>query len=121
MGQYNEILQYYDGVINLTYTGGTPYNDANSTPRKTEIVFLCDRTAGAGNPTFLKEATDNHTYLFEWRTVYACPGAPMECAVTDETSGKQYDLSRYGGQSHVCDITSVISVLASIPYFDLYF
>ncbi|XP_052808547.1 cation-independent mannose-6-phosphate receptor-like isoform X2 [Mya arenaria] len=92
-GQFTQQLTYYDGMINLTYTGGTPYHDTDKTPRQSEINFLCDRNAGMGNPKFLVEAASNHSYLFEWRTAFACPGTPMECVVEDKVSGTQYDLS----------------------------
>lgn len=84
-------LEYFDGVLNLTYTGGESYNDLNHTPRQAEIAFLCDMAAGEGSPKFLIE--QSYTYAFEWRTKYACPSLPVECAVTDEKTHKQYDLS----------------------------
>ncbi|XP_052242423.1 cation-independent mannose-6-phosphate receptor-like [Dreissena polymorpha] len=93
LGQFTATLNYYDGMINLTYVGGSPYNDPSSTPRKSEIAFLCDRDAGVGTPKFVTEAASNHTYVFEWRTSYACPGIPMECVITDSNSGAEYDLS----------------------------
>ena len=93
-GQFNQYLNYYDGLVNLTYAGGSLYHDDAKTPRKSAIVFKCDPEAGEGTPKFVDEAASNHTYLFEWSTRYACPGAPMECALTDEKSGKQYDLSK---------------------------
>lgn len=93
-GQWNEYLNYFDGVVNLTYSGGTPYGDTNHTPRKSAIVFTCDPEAGDGTPKFVDEAQSEHSYLFEWRTRHACPSAPMECALVDEKTGNQYDLSR---------------------------
>ncbi|KAL8573519.1 hypothetical protein ACOMHN_047790 [Nucella lapillus] len=89
-GTPNQNLEYFNGVLNLTYTDGEPYHDDNSTPRKTEIVFVCDMEAGAGHPEFLVE--QNQIYSFKWMTAYACPAQPIECVVQDE-SGKQYDLS----------------------------
>ncbi|GFR62204.1 cation-independent mannose-6-phosphate receptor-like protein, partial [Elysia marginata] len=84
-------LEYFDGVLNLTYTGGETYRDPNNTPRQAEIAFLCDMAAGVGTPKFLEEK--EFTYAFEWRTHYACPTMPVECAVTDEKTNTQYDLS----------------------------
>lgn len=94
-GQWNAYLNYFDGVVNLTYSGGTPYNDPDHTPRKSAIVFKCDPEAGEGTPKFVEEAASNHSYLFEWSTRYACPGAPMECALVDSNTKEEYDLSKY--------------------------
>ena len=85
-------LEYFDGVLNLTYTDGEAYRDPNHTLRQAEIAFLCDMTAKEGSPKFLEEK--EFTYAFEWRTQYACPTLPIECAITDEETHKQYDLSR---------------------------
>ena len=60
--------------------------------RTTEIAFLCDPKAGVGVPEFDHEA--NHTYNFRWFTALSCPRVPVECTVTDDKTGKQYDLSR---------------------------
>ncbi|XP_013094789.2 cation-independent mannose-6-phosphate receptor-like [Biomphalaria glabrata] len=84
-------LEYFDGVLNLTYTNGEKYNDKDNTPRSAEIAFVCDRSEDVGNPEFLEEK--DFTYAFLWRTSYACPLSPIECAVTDEESHNQYDLS----------------------------
>ncbi|GFN80696.1 cation-independent mannose-6-phosphate receptor-like protein, partial [Plakobranchus ocellatus] len=84
-------LEYFDGVLNLTYTDGEPYRDVNHTPRQAQIAFLCDLAVNVGSPKFLEEK--EFTYAFEWRTRYACPTLPVECAFTDEATHKQYDLS----------------------------
>ncbi|KAL3881276.1 hypothetical protein ACJMK2_027732 [Sinanodonta woodiana] len=92
LGQYNgTVLSYYDGMINLTYINGQRYHDANSTPRKAAIAFLCDPQAGVGNPKVLTES--NFTYSFVWYTKYACPTEPVECVFTDSKTKNQYDLS----------------------------
>ena len=93
IGQFSTKLSYFDGMINLTYTDGTPYNDAAATPRKSEITFICDQSAGKGTPTYLSEVTSGHYYGFEWRTAYACPTVQMECTATDGKSHQEYDLS----------------------------
>ncbi|BFZ10294.1 hypothetical protein BsWGS_13333 [Bradybaena similaris] len=85
------VLEYFDGVLNLTYTDGEPYNNAAHTKRMAEIAFICDMTVDRGRPEFLEER--NFTYAFLWRTSYACPTVPIECVVTDTTSHLQYDLS----------------------------
>ncbi|XP_034964504.2 cation-independent mannose-6-phosphate receptor isoform X1 [Zootoca vivipara] len=85
-------LSYYDGMIQLNYQNGTPYNNEKHMQRSTHITFLCDRGAGAGLPEY--QAEDNFTYNFRWYTQYACPEIPTECVVTDPQTMKQYDLSR---------------------------
>nr|2KVA_A Chain A, Cation-independent mannose-6-phosphate receptor [Bos taurus]2KVB_A Chain A, Cation-independent mannose-6-phosphate receptor [Bos taurus] len=71
LGRSNAKLSYYDGMIQLTYRDGTPYNNEKRTPRATLITFLCDRDAGVGFPEYQEE--DNSTYNFRWYTSYACP------------------------------------------------
>ncbi|XP_076467139.1 cation-independent mannose-6-phosphate receptor-like [Babylonia areolata] len=89
-GEPSQALEYFNGVLNLTYTDGDAYHDDAQTPRKTEIAFVCDMEAGAGHPEFLVE--EHQTYSFKWLTAYACPAQPIECVAQDE-NGKQYDLS----------------------------
>lgn len=52
LGALSSKLSYYDGMIQLTYKNGTPYNNENQTPRSTLITFLCDREAGIGQPEY---------------------------------------------------------------------
>ncbi|KAF5914863.1 hypothetical protein HPG69_010929 [Diceros bicornis minor] len=92
LGLSNAKLSYYDGMIQLNYRDGTPYNNEKHTPRATLITFLCDRDAGVGVPEYQEE--DNSTYNFRWYTRYACPEEPLECVVTDPSTLEQYDLSR---------------------------
>ncbi|KAM4866079.1 cation-independent mannose-6-phosphate receptor isoform 2-T3 [Thomomys bottae] len=91
LGLSNAKLSYYDGMIQLNYKDGTPYNNEKHTPRSTLITFLCDRDAGVGFPEYQEE--DNSTYNFRWYTSYACPEEPLECVVTDPSTMEQYDLS----------------------------
>ncbi|KAF7662089.1 hypothetical protein LDENG_00246530 [Lucifuga dentata] len=91
LGESNSHLSYYDGLIQLSYSHGSPYNDEKHTSRSTLISFLCDPEAGAGKPEFQVE--DNYTYNFRWYTSYACPERPHECLVTDPNTLDQYDLS----------------------------
>ncbi|XP_068088128.1 cation-independent mannose-6-phosphate receptor [Hyperolius riggenbachi] len=84
-------LSYYDGMIQLSYTDGTPYGDEKRTPRSSLITFLCDKDADVGQPDYQKE--DNYTYNFKWYTKYACPASSVECIVVDEATDDQYDLS----------------------------
>ncbi|KAL4233045.1 Cation-independent mannose-6-phosphate receptor [Mactra antiquata] len=92
-GQWTSEMTYYDGMINLTYVGGTPYHNAAQTPRRSEIVFICDLDADIGTPIFMSEVQSDHYYAFEWRTSYACPHAPVQCSIVDPKTGKEYDLS----------------------------
>ncbi|KAI5938484.1 Cation-independent mannose-6-phosphate receptor [Manis javanica] len=91
LGLSNAKLSYYDGMIQLNYKDGSPYNNEKHTPRMTLITFLCDRDAGVGVPEYQEE--DNSTYNFRWYTSYACPEEPLECVVTDPATLEQYDLS----------------------------
>nr|XP_046229339.1 cation-independent mannose-6-phosphate receptor [Scatophagus argus] len=91
LGEANSRLSYYDGLIQLTYSNGSQYNDEQHTRRSTLISFLCDPDAGAGQPDFQVE--DKYTYNFRWYTSYACPERPHECLVTDTKTLDQYDLS----------------------------
>ncbi|KAM4815966.1 cation-independent mannose-6-phosphate receptor [Urocitellus parryii] len=91
LGLSNAKLSYYDGMIQLNYRDGTPYNNEKHTPRATLITFLCDREAGVGFPEYQEE--DSSTYNFRWYTSYACPEEPLECVVTDPSTLEQYDLS----------------------------
>ncbi|GAB1300523.1 Cation-independent mannose-6-phosphate receptor [Apodemus speciosus] len=91
LGLSHNKLTYYDGMIQLSYRNGTPYNNDKHTPRTTLITFLCDRDAGVGFPEYQEE--DNSTYNFRWYTSYACPEEPLECMVTDPSMMEQYDLS----------------------------
>ncbi|KAI4800605.1 hypothetical protein KUCAC02_009599, partial [Chaenocephalus aceratus] len=91
LGEANSRLSYYDGLIQLTYSNGSQYNNKEHTLRSTLISFLCDPEAGAGKPEFQVE--DKYTYNFRWYTSYACPERPHECLVTDPVTLEQYDLS----------------------------
>lgn len=52
LGMANTHLSYYDGLIKLTYTNGSQYNDEQHTMRSTLISFLCNPEAGNGQPEF---------------------------------------------------------------------
>lgn len=52
LGEVNSSLSYYDGMIELDYINGSPYNNEKHTQRSTHISFLCDREAGKGKPEF---------------------------------------------------------------------
>lgn len=93
LGQANTKLSYIDGMLNLTYTNGTPYNDPARTPRSSSLTFLCDYEAGIGQPMFMDEA--NRTYAFVWHTSYACPPTYfVGCVYRDPHTNLSYDLSR---------------------------
>uniref|UniRef100_A0A673X295 Insulin-like growth factor 2 receptor n=1 Tax=Salmo trutta TaxID=8032 RepID=A0A673X295_SALTR len=101
LGEFNSQLSYYDGMIKLSYSNGSRYNNGQHTLRSTMISFLCDREAGAGKPEFQVE--DSYTYNFRWYTSYACPERAHECVVTDPNTLDQYDLSslsRSSGRSN---------------------
>lgn len=64
LGKANSRLSYYDGLIQLTYSNGSKYNNKEHTHRSTLISFLCDPEAGAGKPEFQVR------YLFLFCTKY---------------------------------------------------
>jgi len=71
LGLYNTDLTYADGIVTLRYVNGDVCRHTNDT-RTAIIDFICDSSAGHGNPTFLYEDTDCN-YIFEWTTKHACP------------------------------------------------
>ncbi|KAL2081956.1 hypothetical protein ACEWY4_021774 [Coilia grayii] len=91
LGESNDKLTYYDGMIQLMYQNGTAYNNPQKTRRSTVISFLCNHDTGMGMPEFQVE--DEFTYSFKWYTSLACPERPNKCLVTDPLTLKQYDLS----------------------------
>ncbi|XP_068609541.1 cation-independent mannose-6-phosphate receptor [Brachionichthys hirsutus] len=113
LGKANSHLSYYDGLIQLTYSQGSQYNNEQHTLRSTLISFLCDPEAGVGTPEF--QAEDNYTYNFHWYTSYACPERPHECLVTDPVTLDQYDLSSLsrsasGGNWLSMDLSSILDL-----------
>ncbi|GFT52342.1 hypothetical protein NPIL_297832 [Nephila pilipes] len=106
-GEPSSNISYMDGVVNLTYLSGDPYNDANKTARMTIIIFICDFKAGNGKPQFVEEV--NFAYVFHWYTDLVCqpPAISTECIVHDPISHLIYDLSglssRENWVSHVSD------------------
>lgn len=83
---------YMDGVVNLMYMSGDPYYDQNHTSRITFITFICDISAGNGNPHFIEE--DDFAFVFHWYTSLVCPQRVLtECIVHDSFSDVMYALS----------------------------
>ena len=91
-GLANKKLSYYDGVLKLVYRGGDSYHSVPPVSRSSEIIFVCDETAGDGRPHF--KAETDHTYTFEWYTALACLPRTVACSAMDEEHGLYYDLTR---------------------------
>jgi len=91
-GVANEKLAYYDGMLKLVYKDGDSYHSKPVVNRSSEIIFICDDTAGDGRPYF--KAETDRTYTFEWYTALACLPRTVECSVADEQRGLYYDLTR---------------------------
>lgn len=111
LGEADAHLSYYNGLIQLTYSNGSQYNNEQHTLRSTLISFLCNPEAGIGQPEFQVE--DKYTYNFHWYTSYACPERPHACMVTDPITLDQYDLSslsRTGSNWMVMDLSDTISL-----------
>ena len=79
-------------VLILTYDQGARCN-ANSN-YSAQIFFRCDRENN-GVPQVM-DILDDCTYIFEWKTVHACPQVTEEshtCKVRDDFYGHTFDLS----------------------------
>lgn len=85
LGRVNTNISYFNGLISLQYEDGHRYRNAEKTPRKAQISFICDRDEMQGSPQFISET--NRTYFFEWRTKYACPilDPPVDCVWRNST------------------------------------
>ncbi|KAL4839173.1 hypothetical protein H8958_013998 [Nasalis larvatus] len=87
-GLLTQKLTYENGLLKMNFTGGDTCHKVYQ--RSTAIFFYCDRSTQ--QPVFLKETSDC-SYLFEWRTQYACPPFDLtECSFKDGT-GNSFDLS----------------------------
>lgn len=94
IGAFPGELSVFEDTLTMVYSGGEPCGPGGK-PRTTIIEFVCDTTAiGTQGPVFDNE-NDTCTYVFKWRTTYACPPVTEEvdCTVTD-LNGHAYDLSR---------------------------
>jgi len=75
-GLLTQKLTYENGLLKMNYTGGDTCHKVYQ--RSTTIFFYCDRSTQ--RPVFLRETSDC-SYLFEWRTQYACaPFDLTECS-----------------------------------------
>ena len=61
LGLKSERLVYTNGDLILRYTNGQNYSSGQ--PRNTEIIFICDKFAGAGSPQHTLEEGDKHYYM----------------------------------------------------------
>eukprot|EP00049_Salpingoeca_infusionum_P000834 m.42710 g.42710 ORF g.42710 m.42710 type:complete len:2590 (-) comp10724_c3_seq2:42-7811(-) len=89
-GVVNQQPMFENEALRLVYAGGQPCHN-NTINRKTVISFVCDPSAGKGQPTFLKEDT-NCLYLFEWKTELACKPELTHCSAINEKTLATYDL-----------------------------
>ncbi|KAG8191169.1 hypothetical protein JTE90_011854 [Oedothorax gibbosus] len=93
-GEPSSNLSYTDGVVNLTYMSGDPYDGAHQAARMTVIIFICEFNAGHGIPVFVEKV--NFAYVFHWYTNLVCPAVistSTECLTHDPKSHLIYDLS----------------------------
>lgn len=92
LGRHNSLVSFWNTMVNMTFINGTPYNDADRTPRKSHISFLCDPKAGTGHPQF--DGEKNRSYFFRWYTSLACPGpAPKITNCIFENATHYFDLT----------------------------
>ncbi|XP_053204541.1 cation-independent mannose-6-phosphate receptor-like [Panonychus citri] len=93
LGQWNDQVIYSDGIIKLTYGDGDPYRNVERTPRASEILFICNNSAGEGKPDFIKES--NRTYIIHWETKYACPKMTHNVDCIWQNSTHRIDLTPF--------------------------
>ena len=92
LGTVTTSMTYWNGIINMTLTDGTTYNDPAKTPRKSHIAFICDINA---SPTTGPEydGERDKSYFFRWYTPLACPHTPKTINCIWENGTHIVDLS----------------------------
>ena len=91
LGKANTNITYYNGVINMTFSDGTPYRNPEKTPRKSHIAFICDPNVGKGQPEY--DGERNRSYFFRWYTSLACPHTPKSVHCLWENGSHILDLT----------------------------
>jgi insulin-like growth factor 2 receptor len=94
LGKTNNILEYKDGVLSLSLTGGDQCS-ITSEAQSTRINFVCDPHAKDNSIEVLDLGTKSKdcisSYNILWKTQYACHAKAMPCVATDGLN--TYDLS----------------------------
>ena len=94
LGKTSKILEYEDGALSLTLTGGDQCS-VTSKPQNTRINFICDPHARDNSIQVLDLGTKSKdcisSYNILWRTQYACHAKAVPCVVTDGSN--TYDFS----------------------------
>lgn len=80
MGQYSESPVFRGRKLTLTYSNGSycdsiKYANGERVRRKTILTFTCDRDMMSKAHVSYVAAVDDCTYLFEFRSDFACPTA----------------------------------------------
>ncbi|MEQ2215217.1 hypothetical protein XENOCAPTIV_029228, partial [Xenoophorus captivus] len=70
-------FKHEEQAVLMQYGGGDPC-PPSSAKRQSSILFMCDHSAGHGNPQLLTETAGCST-TFQWRTNVVCPPKKMEC------------------------------------------
>lgn len=71
IGVVNRNVSYFNGILSMSFENGTPYNNKEKTPRRADVVFICD---DIGNDTSIQLVSEHdHTYTFRVFTSQACP------------------------------------------------
>lgn len=92
LGKASSSLSYWNTILNMTFVGGSSYNDAKKTSRKSHISFICDPNARNGFPEFAGEK--DQAYFFRWYTSLACSGpVPKVTHCVFENSTHMIDLN----------------------------
>eukprot|EP00045_Choanoeca_perplexa_P017738 m.264172 g.264172 ORF g.264172 m.264172 type:complete len:2358 (+) comp17619_c0_seq2:153-7226(+) len=101
LGMDDEPLLDGNGILVVATHFGSKKSDsfcskaADDSVAKARIEFVCDSNAGTGQPV-LTEANDDCSFVFQWRTVVACPVQDTfgdHCTVKDPVSGQVFDFN----------------------------
>lgn len=94
LGNYNGRLEVADDAVHLIYeTNKSSDMCSAGSNRAFQINFVCPQTdADEGTHIFLAEF--NCTYFIEFRTSLACVSTPLQCAVSEPTGHRVFDLTR---------------------------
>lgn len=90
LGQANQNLTYWNGILTLNYRNGDKYNDPNKTPRSAQLQFVCSHEDTRAE--LISET--NRTYFFRYYTKFACPDVVNMIPCLWTNGSKSIDLGR---------------------------
>eukprot|EP00123_Amoebidium_parasiticum_P017322 comp23800_c0_seq1/m.41372 comp23800_c0_seq1/g.41372 ORF comp23800_c0_seq1/g.41372 comp23800_c0_seq1/m.41372 type:complete len:2646 (-) comp23800_c0_seq1:58-7995(-) len=94
IGAANSSVELDNGSLRLLLAGEEPCPKSPTVNRTTQILFVCSKRVGSGNPRLVLNDEDC-SYTFQWPTAIACASKDEEvpCAFSSTFTGKKYDLS----------------------------